>query len=59
MIKKYSYGKVFDTEAVVKKVKAQKGDITFFEKQNNDNKEELVFSYEMGKEDKVYGLSAS
>lgn len=56
MIKKYSYGKVFDTEAVVKKVKAQKGDITFFEKQNNDNKEELVFSYEMGKEDKVYGL---
>lgn len=55
MIKKYSFGKVFNTEAVVKKVQAQKSALPFFKQQNSDN-EEIVFQYEMGKEDKVYGL---
>ena len=40
MIKKFSFGKVFATEAVVKEVKPQKGKMLFFNQQNNDNKDD-------------------
>lgn len=56
MIKKFSFGKVFSTEAVVKEVKPQKGKMPFFNQQNNDNNDGLLFTYTMEKEDKVYGL---
>lgn len=56
MVKKYSFGKVFDTEAVVMSIKAARGKMPFFQQQNNDTNEGLLFTYEMEKEDKVYGL---
>lgn len=56
MVKRYSFGKVFDTEAVVKKVKVQKEAVPYFTQQNNDKEETITFTYEMGKADKVYGL---
>ena len=56
MVKKYSFGKIFNTEAVVKKIAPEKGKMPFFRQQNNDTKDGILFTYEMEKEDKVYGL---
>ncbi|MDE6313448.1 MAG: alpha-glucosidase [Lachnospiraceae bacterium] len=56
MVKKYSFGKVFDTEAVVKKVRAEKEAVPYFTQQSNDEEETITFTCQMGKEDKVYGL---
>lgn len=56
MIKKYSYGKVFDTESVVKKMKAEKGDLPYFTKKKVKSEKKLIFTYQMDKEERVYGL---
>lgn len=56
MIKKYSFGKVFDTESVVKKLKAEKGKMPYFFKEERKSEKKFTLTYQMSKEDKVYGL---
>ena len=54
MVRKYSFGKVFNTEAVVKAVKAEAGEMPYFVLEKLED--HLVFTYIMGAEDGVYGL---
>ncbi len=53
MIKKYLFGKPFDTEAVVTEVAVSKEPLPYFETSAKDG---LRFSLKLDKEDAVYGL---
>lgn len=50
MIKRFVFGKPFDTEAIINKPKQEEGNIPYFEKNGN------TFSYEMDDKDIVWGL---
>ncbi len=53
--KKYKFGNVFNTEAVVEDITSEKENkVLFFEQETEDGK--LLFTYRMGKNDVVYGL---
>lgn len=52
MIQKYTYGKPIETEAVIEKQVTQKTKLPYFQIQE----EPLVFLYEMGENDIIYGL---
>ncbi len=52
MIKRYVYGKVIETDAVLQKPKAEGGEIEFF----TADEKEKTFSFEMKPTDRIYGL---
>ena len=52
MIRRYVYGKVIETDAVLNKPAAETGAFPFFQV----NEEEMSFTYRMADEDIVYGL---
>lgn len=54
MVKKYSFGKVFPTEAVVEAIRAEEGQIPYFDMDREEDR--LVFTYAMDPQDRVYGL---
>ena len=54
MITKFTYGKPFQTDAVVNKVEAQQGVLPFLKVEEKDGK--LKFFYTMKDQEKVYGL---
>ena len=54
MITKFTYGKPFQTDAVVNKVEAQQGVVPFLKVEEKDGK--LKFFYTMKDQEKVYGL---
>lgn len=53
MIRKYSYGKPFNTEAVVTKITPQKSILPYFQVDEADG---MKLIYEMGECDRIYGL---
>ena len=54
MIRKYKFGKPFETEAVVENIPAERGEMPYFKTETGENG--IVFSYIMDKQDIVYGL---
>lgn len=54
MIKKYSYGSPIETEAVVQSIEREKGLLPYFKVE--ENQKNIVFSYQMEREDIIYGL---
>lgn len=54
MVKKYKYGDVFQTEAVIKVLKKEEGEIGYFQVASEENN--LSFTYKMDKADRIYGL---
>ncbi len=56
MIKKYVFGTPFNTEAVIKQLPAEKGQVPYF---CTDTSDGLRFTLELEKSDAVYGLGES
>lgn len=54
MIRKYTYGNPFQTDAVVQKLEVQNGDVPYFTVVKTE--EQLQFEYTLENEEKVYGL---
>ena len=52
MIRRYAYGKVMETEAILKKPQCQEGTIPYF----IVDEEKMSFSFSMEESDRVYGL---
>lgn len=52
MIRRYVYGNVLETEAVLEKPEKEQGQLPYF----TVNEQEMSFSYPMDAEDRVYGL---
>lgn len=52
MIRRYAYGKVMETEAILKKPQCQEGTIPYF----TVDEEKMSFSFSMEESDRVYGL---
>lgn len=52
MIRRYVYGEMIETEAILKKPEAEAGVIPYFEV----SEEAMTFSYQMDADDRVYGL---
>lgn len=52
MIRRYVYGNVLETEAVLEKSEKEQGQLPYF----TVNEQEMSFSYPMDAEDRVYGL---
>ncbi|MGN0249911.1 MAG: TIM-barrel domain-containing protein [Oliverpabstia sp.] len=52
MIRRYAYGKVMETEAILKKPQCQEGRIPYF----TVDEEKMSFSFSMEESDRVYGL---
>lgn len=52
MIRRYVYGEMIETEAILKKPEAEAGAIPYFEV----SEEAMTFSYQMDADDRVYGL---
>ena len=52
MIRRYVYGNVFETEAVLQKPEKEQGQLPYF----MVNEQEMTFSYQMDESDRVYGL---
>lgn len=52
MIRRYVYGKMIETEAILQKPEAEAGTIPYFEV----SEEVMTFSYQMDADDRVYGL---
>lgn len=52
MIRRYVYGKVMETEAIMEKPQCQEGTIPYF----TVDKEKMSFSFSMEESDRVYGL---
>lgn len=52
MIRRYVYGNVLETEAVLQKPEKEAGQISYF----TVNEQEMTFSYQMDVNDRVYGL---
>ena len=54
MVRKYVFGKYFETEAVVKAVEETKGEVPFLKKESDG-----IYTYNMDEETAVYGLGES
>ena len=52
MIRRYVYGKVMETEAIMEKPQCQEGTIPYF----TVDEEKMSFSFSMEESDRVYGL---
>ena len=52
MIRRYVYGNVLETEAVLQKSEKEQGQLPYF----TVNEQEMTFSYQMDESDRVYGL---
>lgn len=52
MIRRYVYGEMIETEAILKKPEAEAGVIPYFEV----SEEAMTFSYQMDADDRIYGL---
>lgn len=54
MIKRYTYGKPIQTEAVIQNLKSQKQEVPYLSV--IEKKESYILTYQMDKEDRLYGL---